>query len=331
MVTLHTDTTVNALVETKPLKKGIYVPVLTFFKGQHGAELDVETFEKHVAYVASSGVAGIVVLGSTGEAVSLTDEERATLVASARKAMDASGHGDMPLIAGAGGHSIVTASASLAAMAQAGASHALVLPSSYYPNQLGVTAALEFYNAIADSTPLPILIYSYPGVCSGINLSSDITRSLSAHPRIRGVKHTDHDIGKMARNCALPAAAGDGQGFFVLGGASDYLIGALAVGAHGTITGMGNIAPRAVVEAQKLFDQGHHKEAVALQHIISVAEWELGKGGVPVHKALVQAFHGYGGLPRAPLQPTAKATIVEATQGFEQLMDVERQLLARSS
>lgn len=236
----------------------------------------------------------------------------------------------MPLIAGAGGHSIVTARASLTAMAQAGASHALVLPSSYYPNQLGVPGALDFYTAIADTTPLPILIYSYPGVCSGINLSSDITRSLSAHPRIRGVKHTDHDIGKMARNCALPAAAGNADQFFVLGGASDYLIAALAVGAHGTITGMGNIAPRAVVQVQKLSEQGHHKQARQLQHIISVAEWELGKGGVPVHKAVVQAFHGYGGLPRAPLQPTAKAAVLEAQQGFRHLMEVESELEARA-
>ncbi len=148
--------------------------------------------------------------------------------------MNACGCSDMPLIAGAGGHSIVTARASLAAMTNAGASHALVLPSSYYPNQLGAPAAVEFYIAIADSSPIPILIYSYPGVCSGINLSSDVTRKLSQHPRIRGVKHTDHDIGKMARNCALPAAADDGAHFLVLGGASDYLVGALAVGAHGT-------------------------------------------------------------------------------------------------
>ncbi|SPO45856.1 related to dihydrodipicolinate synthetase [Moesziomyces antarcticus] len=326
MVALEVVSSVEALPETKTLKRGIYVPVLTFFTGEHGAVLDLEAFEKHIAYVATSGVAGIVALGSTGEAVSLTDDEKVTLVRSTRKAMNACGCSDMPLIAGAGGHSVVTARASLAAMASAGASHALVLPSSYYPNQLGAPAALDFYTAIADSSPIPILIYSYPGVCSGINLSSDVTRKLSHHPRIRGVKHTDHDIGKMARNCALPAAAGDGVHFFVLGGASDYLIGALAVGAHGTITGMGNIAPRAVVQLQRLFDQGRHPEATELQHIVSLAEWELGKGGVPMHKALVDSFHGYGGLPRAPLQPSPKETVQQAVTAFHRLMQVEQEL-----
>jgi dihydrodipicolinate synthase/N-acetylneuraminate lyase len=63
----------NALV------RGIYVPVLTFFTSGDNQELDLETFQKHIAYVASSGVAGIVVLGSTGEAVALTDVEESTV------------------------------------------------------------------------------------------------------------------------------------------------------------------------------------------------------------------------------------------------------------
>jgi dihydrodipicolinate synthase/N-acetylneuraminate lyase len=243
--------------------------------------------------------------------------------------MDASGHPQMPLIAGAGGQSVVTARESLVAMATAGASHALVLPSSYYPNQLGHVAAMEFYQQIADSSPLPILIYSYPGVCSGINLSSDIMRSLAKHPRICGVKHTDHDIGKMARNCAFSTLAIPGvttSRFFVLGGASDYLTAALAIGADGTITGMGNIAPRTVVKIQNLFDMGQFAEARELQHIVSLAEWQLGKGGVPVHKAVLEFARGYGGLPRSPLQSTPKTIAQEAVEGFKQLLTVEANL-----
>ena len=79
MVSLEAISGVGALNELKALKRGIYVPVLTFFKGEHGAELDLDAFEKHITYVATSGVAGIVVLGSTGEAVSLTDDEKATV------------------------------------------------------------------------------------------------------------------------------------------------------------------------------------------------------------------------------------------------------------
>lgn len=79
MVALEVLSSVEALPETKTLKRGIYVPVLTFFKGEHGAVLDLEAFEKHIVYVATSGVAGIVVLGSTGEAVSLTDDEKVTV------------------------------------------------------------------------------------------------------------------------------------------------------------------------------------------------------------------------------------------------------------
>ncbi|PWN49953.1 aldolase [Violaceomyces palustris] len=317
--------------ESKTLGRGIYVPVLTFFNQDES--LDLVTFEQHVAYVASSGVAGIVVLGSTGEAVSLSEQERSTVSGTCRKAMDDAGQTSMPLISGAGGHSVLMAKSSLKAAHEAGASHALVLPSSYYPNQLGPVGALEFYRSIADDSPLPILIYSYPGVSSGINLSSEVIRTLSEHPNIRGVKHTDHDIGKMARNCALNRASSSttattdaSEAFFVLGGASDYLTGALAVGAHGTITGMGNMAPRSVVEIQRLWDSAKYAEALKLQHVVSLAEWELGKGGVPIHKAIVDKARGYGGNPRSPLQPSSESTIQEAWKGFSQLIKLEKSL-----
>ncbi|KDN36552.1 aldolase, partial [Tilletiaria anomala UBC 951] len=245
----------------------------------------------------------------------------------ARTALDQAGFGHLPLIAGAGGHSVQLAIQSVHAAHAAGASHVLVLPSSYYPAQIGRPGAREFYTQLADSSPVPILIYSYPGVSAGIDLDSELVADLAHHPNIRGVKHTDHNIGKMARHCALPSAAdADAASFFVLGGASDYYIGALAVGAHGTITGMGNIAPRAVVRLQQLWDQGKYEEARSLQGLVSVAEWELGKGGVPMHKALVVATRGYGGAPRRPLQPSAKAAVAQAERGFAALMQLERKL-----
>jgi 4-hydroxy-2-oxoglutarate aldolase len=63
--------------ETKKLVNGIYVPVLTFFNKDDS--LDLDTFKKHISWLASAGVNGIVVLGSTGEAVALTDDEKTTV------------------------------------------------------------------------------------------------------------------------------------------------------------------------------------------------------------------------------------------------------------
>lgn len=81
----------------------------------------------------------------------------------------------------------------------------------------------------------------------------------------------------MARNVWLNKK----EEFKVFGGGSDYLIGALAVGAHGAITGLANVTPRLVIKLLKLYDEGKMDEALELQGQISAAEWALLAGGIP--------------------------------------------------
>ena len=122
-----------------------------------------------------------------------------------------------------------------------------------------------------------MLIYSYPAVSSGINMSSDLILRCAKHPNIAGVKHTDHDLGKMARE----AGAGDlGSPFTILGGATDYLLGTLAVGAKGGITGMSNVCPRACAKAYDLAVAGDTAGALKIGAIISKSEWSLMKGNI---------------------------------------------------
>lgn len=326
-------TDIQSLQSEQGLQRGIYVPVLTFFNKDEGESLDLDTYYKHVQYIAKSGCAGVVALGSTGERVSLKEEERDEIIKTARRALDDIGFNSMPLIVGAGDHSVQGARISIERAYQAGATHALVLPSSYYPSQLGKQAIIDFYTKVSTLSPIPIFIYSYPGVCSGITIDSETVTKLSSLPNICGIKHTDHDIGKMSRHCALAAAAATSKQkpFTVLGGASDYLIAALSVGAIGTITGMANIVPRTVVKIQSLWDKGEYEEAKSLQHILSIAEWELGKGGIPIHKALTEFVRGYGGNPRSPVQPSSKEVIQQAINGFAQVIEIERKLEKISS
>lgn len=138
------------------------------------------------------------------------------------------------------------------------------------------------YLQVADKSPLPILIYSYPGVSGGLEISSDVFATLAAHPNIVGTKQTDHLVGKMARNFWLSKS--QGNEFLVFGGGSDYLIGALAVGAVGAITGLANIAPRTVLRLVELWEEGRLEEARELQGRVSAAEWALVAGGVPAFK-----------------------------------------------
>lgn len=102
--------------------------------------------------------------------------------------------------------------------AEAGADFALVLPSSYYPGATDADAHQAFFeevshkcnaklswadDQVADESPIPIIIYSYPAVSSGIVLSTDLTKKLASHPNIVGIKHTDHEVGRIAREVAF--------------------------------------------------------------------------------------------------------------------------------
>lgn len=105
--------------------------------------------------------------------------------------------------------------------ASAGADYTLILPPSYYPGAMKPDAIQSFFEdvsltqtptgsklissfaQVANASPIPVLIYSYPAVCSGINMDTDLIGRLARHPNIAGVKHTDHDIGKIAREAAM--------------------------------------------------------------------------------------------------------------------------------
>ena len=82
---------------------------------------------------------------------------------------------------------------------------------------------------MADNSPIPVIIYSFPSASGGLEISSDSVVTLARHPNIVGIKQTDHDVGKMARISYQVKI--DRSDFVVLGGASEYLIGALSVGA----------------------------------------------------------------------------------------------------
>lgn len=130
-----------------------------------------------------------------------------------------------------------------------------------------------------------MLIYSYPGVSGGLEITSDVFAALAKHPNIVGVKQTDHLVGKMARNVWLNRK----EEFMVFAGGTDYLIGGLAVGGHGAITGMANVTPRLVIKLMKLYEEGEKEEALELQGQISAAEWAILTGGVPAFKVCLYA------------------------------------------
>lgn len=310
----------------RPLTRGIYVPTVAFFHDET-EELDTKIIGRHAVRLAKAGVAGIAVQGSNGEAVHLLHDERSTVTRTTRESLDAAGFTTMPLIVGCGAQSTFEAIRLCADAAAAGGDYALVLPPSYYGGLFDGTATLlDFFTAVADASPIPLLIYNYPGATPGVDLNSDTLAALAKHPNIAGCKFTCGNTGKLGRVAAATKAAGDD--FLCFSGSADFTLPALAAGGAGVIGGLGNVAPRACV---RVFDVAEKEgvlsaEAVRLQEVVARGDWVAIQTGVVGVKVGLNAYASYGGFSRRPLPRPDAAKTKTIVDGLKELMELENSL-----
>jgi 2-keto-3-deoxy-L-rhamnonate aldolase len=142
---------------------GVFVPVPTFFKPADGAKslqapVDVETQVKHSIHLATNGVRGLVLLGSTGEAIHLTRQERIHLVSGVRKGLDDAGIKDYPIIAGTLINGLEEVLEWLNDFHKAGAQWGLVLAPGYFGANATQANLIQWYTLVADRSPIPILM-----------------------------------------------------------------------------------------------------------------------------------------------------------------------------
>ncbi len=280
--------------------KGIYPPLPTFFDARE--ELDLATYRQHISNLAGTGIAGYVVMGTNGESVHLTSEERVQVLEAAREAAGSS----VQIIAGCGEQSTRATIANCRRAATAGADAALVLPPSYYKGLMDRRALLAHYHTIADSSPLPVVIYNMPASAAGLDLDAATICILAEHPNIIGVKDSAGNMAKLAQVTGQVLAS-----FRVFAGSAGYLLPALSVGAVGAVAALANIFPRQVCRVQELFTTGRLEEARTLQAQIVAANTAVTTTyGVPGLKAALELTAGSDGRLRAdcgylrsPLQP----------------------------
>lgn len=142
---------------------GVYVPSPTFFLSASNSELlqsavDVDTQKKHSVFLAKAGVTGLVLLGSTGEAIHLTRSERVELVAGVRKGLEDAGFPDYPIMAGVLTNGIDETLEWLHDYAKAGAQWGLVLAPGYFGKAANQENIKQWYTLVANKSPLPILM-----------------------------------------------------------------------------------------------------------------------------------------------------------------------------
>ena len=175
---------------------------------------------------------------------------------------------------------------------------------------------------VADASPIPLLIYNFPGVSQGIDLSSDQLLKLAKHPNIVGVKLTCGNIGKMSR--LVPDV--NREDFAIFAGLVDALVPSITAGASGAIAGLCNLVPKTVVKAYHLAttpgsDPG---ELAKIQKLMADADALVTKTGVITGtKYALEYFYGYGGCGRRPIQPPSLEFQKLSEGGFKPIVDYE--------
>jgi 4-hydroxy-2-oxoglutarate aldolase len=155
------------------------------------------------------------------------------------------------------------------------------------------------YRAVADGSPLPVIIYNMPASAAGINLKADFICALAEHANIVGVKDSSGDVAKLMQIVSQVEPT-----FKVFAGSADVLLPGLLGGAVGAVAALANIFPRTVCRVQTLFEQQRFAEARQLQSSLIVANTAVTtRYGVAGLKAALVHCAGYGGFPRLPLQP----------------------------
>ncbi|MCJ1372554.1 hypothetical protein MMC20_003779 [Loxospora ochrophaea] len=311
-----------------PLRHGIYAPTMTFFDPLT-EDLDIPTIRRHAVRLAKAGLVGLVTMGSNGEAVHLSHSEKAQVTRATREALDEAGFADVPVICGASEQSIRGTIQSCKEGKKAGAEYALLVPPSYFRAAMDESRLEEYYLGVADESPLPIVLYNYPGAVAGIDMDSDFIVKMGRHPNIVGTKFTCGNTGKLTRVASeLDAVTPKklGSSYMCFGGMADFTAQTAASGGSGIIAGGANVMPKTIVRVWNLWAEGKIEEAMELQKLLSKGDWVLTKAAVPGTKQAIQVYFGYGGYPRKPLRRLSDSEVKELGEKIKDIMKFENSL-----
>jgi len=277
---------------------GVLAPLPTPFDDQDRA--DTARFGKAIARWVTTPLTGFVVMGSNGEAVLMDDFESDRVIVAAREAVPRG----RTLIVGTGRESTQAAIKASKRAAEHGADFVLVRTPGFFKNQMTADAFVRHYTAVADASPVPVLLYNFTAL-TGVNLQPAVVSTLAKHPNIVGMKESGGDVAVVA-----DLVNGTPKGFNVLAGTTSSFYAALCVGAIGGILAVACVLPEACVRLFDLVKAGKHEEARELQRQLMPISRLLGNvHGVPGLKAALHVAGYDVGVPRPPLAPVGEQAI----------------------
>jgi 4-hydroxy-2-oxoglutarate aldolase len=290
---------------------GVLAPLPTPFADDD--RLDVVRLRAAVAWWVASPLTGFVLLGSSGEAVLMDEDECDCAVGEARALVPR----DRPFIVGTGRESTRAAIRAAQRASNLGADAVLVRTPGFFRSQMTGDAFVQHYTAVADASPVPVLLYNFTAV-TGVNLSAETVARLAEHPNIIGMKESGSDISQMSELVARTPRT-----FTVLAGSGSTFFAALCAGVSGGILALAALLPEPCVQLFALMQSQRYDDARRLQQrLLPIARLISSGNGVPGLKAALNIMGCDVGRPRPPLMPippAAVAALREALAKFEEV------------
>jgi 4-hydroxy-tetrahydrodipicolinate synthase len=286
---------------TKPLRGAITALVTPF---NADGSIDEAALGALVEWQIAEGIHGIVPVGSTGEAVTLSLAERERVV----RIVAERAKGRVPVIAGAGSNDTAAAIEASKVLGKAGATHLLhVSPMYNKPPQRGIVA---HFRAVADASPLPIVLYNVPGR-TGSNMTAETTLELAEHANIVAMKEASGNTGQIDQ-----ILRGRPEGFGVLSGDDGLTLAVMAAGGDGVISVISNAVPKLCAQLTDALAKSDHATASLIHHrlapLVEAAFIESNPIPIKAGLAMMGKLRNVLRLPLVPLDAKHEARMSAA-------------------
>jgi 4-hydroxy-2-oxoglutarate aldolase len=258
--------------------------------------LNLEALESNVKRWNDTSLSGFTVLGTTGEFVSLTLDEKKRVLERAREVASR----EKLFLAGTGAESTFETLALTRFAASIGADYAILVTPHYNRRSFSSRSLVEHYHRVAEASAIPVVVYHIPA-CTGLALEPTTVARIAEHPNVAGIKDSSGDVLALQETKRLCP-----EEFAVLTGSAQILLAASTVGAQGAILADACAAWDEPAELLEALAVGDIDRARAIQMRLARFSRDVVVGyGIPGVKALLDRMGFHGGPPRLPLLPLA--------------------------
>jgi 4-hydroxy-2-oxoglutarate aldolase len=266
---------------------GVFAPITTPFREDR---LDEEGLAYNIEKMNRTGLQGYFALGTNGEFKSLDLAERWRVLETVLRHRAK----DKVVMAGCGAESTHETMQLVRKAAEMGADLASLLMPSFFAKKMTVEVMERYVRKVADSSPLPVVLYNNPGVAAGVSIRAELLKRLADHPNVVGIK----DSSKESFRENLAAA---GPGLAVLAGSAAFFLELLRAGGVGGVLSLANVFPQECVRLHQAHIAGQAQEADRLNKLLVELNTQVsGSFGVAGVKAAMDLAGYRGGEPRHP-------------------------------